>query len=74
MGLLWLDYEEEFKTLVETAYKRERATHPDYYAALSPRVCQIIHRDTRYNVDYLYRPVCWTTTASWRTMPSGSTS
>lgn len=54
MGLLWLDYEEEFKTLVETAYKRERTLHPDYYAALSPRVCQIIHRDTRYNVDYLY--------------------
>lgn len=51
MSLLWMDYDAEFQALL------------DHVAAMgydcacstpSPRVYQIIYRDTRYNIDFLY--------------------
>ena len=54
MSLLWMDYESEFQDLVDTAFQCEREDNPDYFSSLSKRVQKIIHRDTRYNVDFLY--------------------
>ena len=54
MSLLWMDYEDEFKHLVDTAHRYEQEDNADYYAGLSVRVRKIIYRDTRYNVDFLY--------------------
>ncbi len=54
MSLLWMDYEEEFKNLVDTAHRYEQEDNADYFAGLSTRVRKIIYRDTRYNVDFLY--------------------
>ena len=54
MSLLWTEYEAEFQELVDAAFQYECSCHPDYYAALSPRVERIIYRDTRYNADFLY--------------------
>lgn len=54
MGLLWVDYEMEFQNLVETAYRCQVESEPSYFSSLSKRVQQIIYRDTRYNVDFLY--------------------
>lgn len=54
MGLLWVDYEMEFQNLVETAYQCQVKSEPAYFSSLSKRVQQIIYRDTRYNVDFLY--------------------
>ena len=54
MGLLWMDYEAEFRALVEAAFQQECEDHPAYYAALSQRVRDIIYRDTRFNIDFLY--------------------
>ena len=54
MGLLWVDYEEEFQNLVETAYRLQVESEPEYFSSLSKKVQQIIYRDTRYNVDFLY--------------------
>ena len=54
MSLLWMDYEAEFRTLVEAAFQQECEDHPAYYAALSQRVRDIIYRDTRFNIDFLY--------------------
>ena len=54
MGLLWVDYEMEFQNLVETAYQLQVESEPAYFSSLSKKVQQIIYRDTRYNVDFLY--------------------
>lgn len=54
MGLLWVDYGMEFQNLVETAYRCEKEAKPTYFSSLTKRVQQIIYRDTRYNVDFLY--------------------
>lgn len=49
-----MDYEAEFKNLTDAAFQQECKDNPEYYAALSPKVRQIISRDTRYNIDFLY--------------------
>ena len=54
MSLLWMDYEEEFQKLVDMAYVCEREARPDYFNGMSRKVQQIIYRDTRYNIDFLY--------------------
>lgn len=54
MSLLWMDYEDEFKNLVDTAHRYEQEDNAEYFAGLSTRVRKIIYRDTRYNVDFLY--------------------
>ena len=54
MSLLWMDYEEEFQKLVNTAYACEREARPGYFDGMSRKVQQIIYRDTRYNIDFLY--------------------
>ena len=54
MSLLWMDYEEEFQKLVDTSYACEREARPDYFNGMSRKVQQIIYRDTRYNIDFLY--------------------
>lgn len=54
MSLLWMDYETEFKNLVDTANQYEQQDNPEYFASLSPKVHKIIYRDTKYNVDFLY--------------------
>lgn len=54
MSLLWMEYEAEFEHLVEKAYEQEYRQKKAYFDGLSQRVRQIIYRDTRYNVDYLY--------------------
>lgn len=54
MSLLWMDYEPEFHELVDTSFECERESHPEYFADMSERVKNIIYRDTRYNIDFLY--------------------
>lgn len=54
MSLLWMDYEAEFRALSDAAFQQECAEHPAYYASLTERIKNIIYRDTRYNVDFLY--------------------
>ena len=54
MSLLWMDHEPEFRDLVETSFECERESHPEYFADMSERVKNIIYRDTRYNIDFLY--------------------
>ena len=54
MSLLWLDYEKEFKDLVDVSFQCEKEAHSDYFSKLDGRVLNIIYRDTRYNVDFLY--------------------
>ncbi len=54
MSLLWLDYEKEFKDLVETSFQCEKETRPEYFSKLNGKVLDIIYRDTRYNIDFLY--------------------
>lgn len=54
MGLLWMDLEEEFRNLVDTAFLCEKEASAACLVARSPRVDKIIRRDTRYNVDFLY--------------------
>ncbi len=54
MGLLWLDYENEFRELVEEAYRAEQADSSQCFRELTRRVERILRRDTRYNVDFLY--------------------
>ena len=54
MSLLWMDYETDFQSLTDTAFQYEQDGNPEYFSRLSKRVHQIIYRDTRYNVDFLY--------------------
>lgn len=54
MSLLWMDYEADFRNLVSVAFHHEQETKPDYFAGLSDHTKNIIFRDTRYNVDFLY--------------------
>lgn len=54
MSLLWMDYAEEFQSLVEAAFQCEKDGTFECLIARSPRVEKIIRRDTRYNVDFLY--------------------
>ena len=54
MSLLWMEYENEFQNLVENAFQRSCTEDPAYYDGLPPRIRQIIYRDTRYNIDFLY--------------------
>ncbi len=54
MSLLWVDYDSEFHDLVNSAFECEREERPEYFAKMSERVKNIIYRDTRYNVDFLY--------------------
>ena len=54
MSLLWLEYEKEFKDLVETSFQCEKEANPEYFSKLDGRVLDIIYRDTRYNIDFLY--------------------
>ncbi len=54
MSLLWMDYEEEFRNLVDAAYECEYKAKEKYFSKLPKRVQKIIYRDTRYNVDFLY--------------------
>lgn len=54
MSLLWMDYEAEFQNLVEAAFHHEEGKNQAYFSALTERVRKIIHRDTKYNVDFLY--------------------
>lgn len=54
MSLLWMDYEEEFRNLVDAAYECEYKAKEEYFSKLPKRVQKIIYRDTRYNVDFLY--------------------
>ncbi len=54
MSLLWMEYESEFEHLVEASYERESHDKEAYFQSLSEHARQIIYRDTRYNIDYLY--------------------
>lgn len=54
MSLLWMEYEAEFQNLVEAAFRYEEEKNQAYFQALTERVRKIIHRDTKYNVDFLY--------------------
>ncbi len=54
MSLLWVDYDSEFHDLVNSAFECEREENPEYFAGMSERVRNIVYRDTRYNVDFLY--------------------
>ncbi|MGN0954159.1 cobalamin B12-binding domain-containing protein [Dialister sp.] len=54
MGLLWVDYGEEFQNLVDTSWQLQSSAEKDYFDRLPDRVKKIIYRDTRYNVDFLY--------------------
>ena len=54
MSLLWMDYEAEVRALSDAAFQQECIEHPGYYASLTDRIKNIIYRDTRYNVDFLY--------------------
>ncbi len=54
MSLLWMDYETDFQSLTDTAFQYEQNGNPEYFSSLSKRVHQIIYRDTRYNIDFLY--------------------
>lgn len=54
MSLLWMDHEKKFQDLVDTAFEYEQEGRPEYFAGLSKRVQNIIYRDTKYNVDFLY--------------------
>ncbi len=54
MSLLWMDYAEEFQSLVDAAFQCEKDGTSECLVARSPRVEKIIRRDTRYNVDFLY--------------------
>lgn len=54
MGLLWMDYGEEFQALADAAWAYERKRDEKLFEKISVRVQQIIRRDTRYNVDFLY--------------------
>lgn len=56
MGLLWVEYDEEFRNLTEASWRRELEGRPDYYARLSRPVREIIYRDTRYNSSISQRP------------------
>ena len=49
-----MDYEKEFKNLVDEASQCEQDANPLYFAGLDNRVKNIIYRDTRYNVDFIY--------------------
>lgn len=54
MSLLWMDYEDEFKNLVDMAHRYEQEDNAAYFDGLSARIRKIVYRDTRYNVDFLY--------------------
>ena len=54
MSLLWMDYDPEFHDIVDTAFECEREERPEYFAGMSEKVKNIIYRDTRYNIDFLY--------------------
>ena len=49
-----MDYEAEFRNLVDTAFECERKEQQDYFSKLSSKVEKIIYRDTKYNIDFLY--------------------
>ncbi len=54
MSLLWMEHEKKFQKLVDTAFEYEQKGRPEYFAGLSKKVQNIIYRDTKYNVDFLY--------------------
>lgn len=54
MSLLWMEYETEFQNLVDVAFENERNAKSDYFSKLSGKVLNIIYRDTKYNIDFLY--------------------
>lgn len=54
MGLLWMDYDEDFQNLVQTAFQCESKDNEEYFSKLTKKVQKIIYRDTRYNIDFLY--------------------
>ena len=54
MSLLWMEYETEFKNLVDASFESERNAKSDYFAKLSDKALNIIYRDTKYNIDFLY--------------------
>ena len=49
-----MDYEAEFRNLVDTAFECEREDQQTYFSTLNDRVVKIIYRDTKYNIDFLY--------------------
>ena len=54
MSLLWMDHTPEFQSLVDTACVIEEERNPSYFASLPAKTRDIIRRDTRYNIDFLY--------------------
>lgn len=54
MSLLWMEYETEFKNLVDAAFESERNAKSHYFSKLSGKALNIIYRDTKYNIDFLY--------------------
>ncbi len=54
MGLLWVDYELEYRELAEKAFECQRTAQKKLFDHMTRRRYNIIHRDTRYNVDFLY--------------------
>lgn len=54
MSLLWMEYETEFQNLVDAAFENERNAKSDYFSKLSSKALNIIYRDTKYNIDFLY--------------------
>lgn len=49
-----MDYEAEFRNLVDTAFECEREDQQAYFSTLNDHVVKIIYRDTKYNIDFLY--------------------
>lgn len=54
MSLLWMDYDSDFEKLTDAAFSCQRLAEPEYFETMEPRVENIIYRDTRYNIDFLY--------------------
>ena len=54
MSLLWMEYETEFQNLVDAAFENERNAKSEYFSRLPDKVLNIIYRDTKYNIDFLY--------------------
>ena len=49
-----MEYETEFQNLVDAAFENERNAKSDYFSKLSGKALNIIYRDTKYNIDFLY--------------------
>lgn len=54
MSLLWMEYDTDFQNLADTVFSCQVTNNPDYFNQISKKTQEIIRRDTRYNIDFLY--------------------